>query len=102
MLPITHAGRCPAPEWSSGPGCICLRGRHCGRCSPARQRMSWHQFVRVPPARQRLDPIKPCRDVLVCGRDVEAEFLGRIVEVADEREVRDGRTLAEDEGALGE
>src|SRR6266545_2838757 len=68
----------------------------------AGQRVSRHQLVGMPPARQRLDAGEPRRDVLVLSRDVEAELNRRIVEVADEREVRDGRAAAEDVRAGGE
>jgi hypothetical protein len=47
------------------------------------------------PPRQCLDAAEPSGDVLVLGCNVEAEFLGRIVEIGDQREVRDSRTLAE-------
>ena len=49
------------------------------------------------PARQRLDAIEPGGDVLVLGRDVEAELLGRIIHVGDQRQVRDGRPRPEHE-----
>ena len=61
------------------------------------RRIPRHQLVRMHPARQRLDAIEPARDILGC-RDVEAEFLGRIIQIGAEREIGDGRPLAEDEG----
>src|SRR5262249_40171550 len=66
--------------------------------SSARQRMARHQVVGMLPARQRFDAIEPNRDVLVVGGDVEAEFLCRIVEISDQREIGDGRARAEQEG----
>src|SRR4051812_13588392 len=49
------------------------------------------------PARQRLDAAEPGRDVAVSSGDVEAEFLGRIIEIGAERDVGDGRARAENE-----
>src|SRR5204863_3244584 len=63
------------------------------------QRMSRHQIVRMLPARQRLDAVEPLADRGVRGGNVEAELLGRIVEIADHRDVGDGRSLAQHEGA---
>src|SRR5262249_53423774 len=66
--------------------------------SSARQRMPRHQVIGMLPARQRFDAVEPYRDVLVLGGDIEAEFLRRIVEISDQREIGDGRARAEQEG----
>src|SRR5262245_14944445 len=52
--------------------------------SPPRNWMAGHQIVRMLPAGQRLDALKPGRDVLVLGRDVEAELIGRIIQIGNE------------------
>ena len=57
--------------------------------------MARHQIIRVRPARQRADAVEPGADVFVLRRDVEAEFLGRIVEVRDKRNIGDCRFGAE-------
>src|SRR5437868_6236973 len=49
------------------------------------------------PAGQRLDALEPGADVLVRAWDVETELVGRIVEIRAERNVGDGRALAQDE-----
>ena len=54
------------------------------------------------PAGQRFDALAPRADSRVVLADVEAEFLGRIMEVARKRYVRDGRPLAEHEFAAFE
>src|SRR5690242_10492685 len=64
--------------------------------------MTRHQLVGMFPPGQGLDAVEPLADRRMRARDVEAELLGRIVEVADERDVRDGRALAEHERAAGE
>src|SRR5262249_57967291 len=56
------------------------------------------QGVAVFPARKYVDEREPHRDVLVLAGDVEAEFLRRIVEISDQREIGDGRASAEQEG----
>src|ERR1700733_8820947 len=54
------------------------------------------------PARQRLDALEPGGDVLVRRWNIEAEFLGRIIEVGDQRQVGDGWLGSENVGAAGE
>ena len=54
------------------------------------------------PARQRLDALEPSRDMLVLRRDVEAELFRWIVQVGHQRQVGDGRPLAQHEVAPGE
>mgnify|MGYP000137249053 CR=1 FL=1 len=61
-----------------------------------------HQVIGMLPARQRFDAVEPNRDVLVLGGDIEAEFLRRIVEISDQREIGDGRPRAEHARGLGE
>src|SRR5438093_12880750 len=70
--------------------------------SPPRQRMAGHQVVGMLPARQRLDALEPGGDILVLGGDVEAELIGRVVEIGDERKVGDGRAVADKVGASRE
>src|SRR5690348_3998706 len=84
--------------WRRGSSATCLRR------SPllTLQRITRHQLVGMLPAGQGLDAVEPPGDRRMGARDVEAEFLGRIVEVADERDVRDGRALAEHECAAGQ
>jgi hypothetical protein len=53
--------------------------------------MTRHQIIGMRPAGQRFHAAEPRRDILVLCGDVEAEFLGRIVKVADKRNVGDGR-----------
>ena len=60
--------------------------------------MAGHQVVRMRPAGKRLDAAEPRSDVLVFGRDVEAEFLRRIVEITSKGYVGDGRLRAEEIG----
>src|ERR1700722_447672 len=64
--------------------------------------MTGHQVVRMRPTGQRLDALEPGGDVLVRRWNIEAEFLGRIIEVGDERQVGDGRLRSENVGAAGE
>jgi hypothetical protein len=54
------------------------------------------------PSGQRLDAAEPRADILVFGGHIETEFIGRIVEITDQREVGDGRLRPEDEGAARE
>src|SRR2546421_12649968 len=49
------------------------------------------------PARQRLDAIEPDRDVAVLRGNIESKLLGRIVEIADQRQVGDGWPRAQNE-----
>src|SRR6478672_3315552 len=49
------------------------------------------------PVRQRLDPREPTGDRRVVARNIAPEFLSRVVEVARERNVGDGRTRAKHE-----
>ena len=46
---------------------------------------------RDAPSRAKPSCVEPCADVLVLSRDVETELLGRIVEIAGQRYVGDGR-----------
>src|SRR5262245_40093411 len=62
--------------------------------------MPRHQLIRMHPAGQGLDALAPRRDRRMLLADVEAELLDRIVEVAGERDVRDGRAVAEQERRL--
>src|SRR5579883_1413931 len=64
--------------------------------------MSRHQLVRMPPSRQRLDALHPGADRRIVLGHVEVEFFRRIVYVAGERYVGDGRTCAQQKGGLGE
>src|SRR3954463_11325976 len=59
--------------------------------------MPRHQVVGMLPARQRLDAIEPYRDVLMLPRNVEAEFVRRIVEISRQREIGDGGARAQHE-----
>src|SRR4029077_4695920 len=52
--------------------------------------------------RQRLDAFHPGADRRIVLGDVEAEFFCRVIHVARERYVRDGRTWAEEIRGLGE
>src|SRR3954469_6766580 len=61
--------------------------------------MAWHQVVGMLPPRQRLDAVAPNRDVLVLPRNVEPEFIRRIVEVGRQREIGDGGARAQHERA---
>jgi hypothetical protein len=54
------------------------------------------------PTGQCLDAVEPGGDVLVVRRNVKAEFLRRVVEVADERQVGDRWLRTDDVGAAGE
>jgi len=54
------------------------------------------------PAWERLDAVEPGSDVLVARGDVETELLRRVIEVADQRKVGDGRLSAYDKGPGGE
>src|SRR5215469_3531589 len=54
------------------------------------------------PTGKRFDAAEPGGNVLVLRSYVEAEFLRRVVEVADEREVGDGRLRPDDVAAAGE
>src|SRR4029077_3185740 len=67
-----------------------------------RQRMAGHQVVRMLPAWQRLDAIEPGGDVLVGRRNIEAELLGRIIQIRAQRQVGDGRLRSENVRAAGE
>src|SRR4051794_29229016 len=62
--------------------------------------MTRHQIIRVLPAWKRFDAIKPGGDVLVLSRYVETEFVRRIIEIADQRNVGDRGAFAQDEGRL--
>ena len=57
--------------------------------------MTGHQVVGMRPAGQSLHAVEPRADVLVLSRDVEAELLGRIIEIAGQRYVGDGRRDAQ-------
>src|SRR5215813_14166997 len=64
--------------------------------------MAGHQVVGMLPAWQRLDAPEPGRDVLVLAGDVEAELVWRVIEIGDERKIRDRGAVADDIGASGE
>src|SRR6202041_1311059 len=64
--------------------------------------MTGHQVVRMRPTGQRLDAIEPGGNVLVRRWNIEAELLGRIVKIGDQREVGDGRLGSENVGPAGE
>src|SRR5262245_59914105 len=96
---VTRYGAIRDPCHAARPPRIPLRSMRAtiSNCSPLRQRVPRHEVVRVFPARERLDAIEPDRDVLVLRRNVEAELLRRIVEIADQRKVGDGRSRTQHE-----
>src|SRR5262245_10785988 len=56
-----------------------------------------HQFVRVLPAGQRANPLGPRVDIGMAVGPIIAVLLGRIVDVACDRKVGDGRPVASNE-----
>ena len=70
---------------------------HDAHCLSAGQRMPRHEVIGVLPAWQRLDAIEPSRDIFMLPGNVESEFVCRIIEVGDQRQVGDGRTFAQHE-----
>src|ERR1700730_5282337 len=66
------------------------------------QRMARHQLIGMLPSRQRLDALHEGADRRIVLGDVEAEFVCRVIEVGDERDVRDGWPRAEEEGGACE
>src|SRR5215813_2014227 len=71
--------------------------RRVAQCGLQVQRIPRHQFIRMLPSRQRLDAVEPLAGRGMRGRDVEAELLGRIIEIGRIGDVRDGRPFAQDE-----
>ena len=66
------------------------QARACQRSS-GRQRITRHEVIRVRPAGHGFDAVEPGADIHVLRGNVEAELVGRIIEVAGHGDVGDGR-----------
>src|ERR1035437_10287840 len=76
-------------------GPLLLQGR-LAKPSVCAERISRHQLVRMLPAGQGFHAVEPRPDCRMILDDVEAEFLGRIIQIAGHRDVGDGRPVTQE------